>query len=76
MTLAEQREAARQFYNKWHGKGREDEDARSYWIDILQNIFGMDHVTDRVDCIRRNPVAAFAAMSGHGAERVAGTLEV
>lgn len=49
MTLAEQREAARQFYNKWHGKGREDEDARSYWIDILQNIFGMDHVTDRVD---------------------------
>ena len=28
------------------------------------------------ECIRRNPVAAFAAMSGHGAERVAGTLEV
>ena len=49
MTLAKQREAARQFYNKWHGKGREDEDARSYWIDILQNILGMDHVTDRVD---------------------------
>ena len=24
------------------------------------------------DCIRRNQVAAFAAMSGHGAERVAG----
>ena len=23
-------------------------------------------------CIRRNQVAAFAAMSGHGAERVAG----
>jgi hypothetical protein len=25
-----------------------------------------------VYCIRRNQVAAFAAMSGHGAERVAG----
>ena len=25
-----------------------------------------------VICIRRNQVAAFAAMSGHGAERVAG----
>lgn len=49
MTLAEQREAARQFVNKWNGKGREDEDARSYWIDILQKIFGMDDVTDRVE---------------------------
>ena len=27
-------------------------------------------------CIWRNPVAAFAAVSGHGAERVAGFLEV
>ncbi len=49
MTLAEQREAARQFAQKWRGKGREDEDARSYWIDILQKIFGMDDVTDRVE---------------------------
>ena len=49
MTDAQQREAARQFYYKWNGKGQEDEDARSYWIDILQNILGVDHVTDRVD---------------------------
>ena len=27
---------------------------------------------ERTDCIRHNQVAAFAAMSGHGAERVAG----
>ncbi len=49
MTDAQQREAARQFYYKWNGKGREDEDARSYWIEILQNILGVDRVTDRVD---------------------------
>ena len=49
MTDAQQREAARQFYYKWNGKGREDEDARSYWIDVLQNILGVEHVTDRVD---------------------------
>lgn len=49
MTDAQQREAARQFYYKWNGKGQEDEDARSYWIDILQNILGIDHVTDRID---------------------------
>ena len=49
MTDAQQREAARQFYYKWTGKGREDEDARSYWIDILQEILGVERVTDRVD---------------------------
>ena len=30
MTDAQQREAARQFFYRWNGKGREDEDARSY----------------------------------------------
>ena len=45
----QQREAARQFYYKWNGKGREDEDARSYWIDILQDILGVERVTERVE---------------------------
>ena len=49
MTDAQQREAARQFFYKWNGKGREDEDARSYWIDVLVNIMGVERVTDRVD---------------------------
>ena len=49
MTDIQQREAARQFFYKWNGKGREDEDARSYWIDILVNILGVENVTDRVD---------------------------
>lgn len=49
MTDTEKREAARQFFYKWNGRGKEDEDARSYWIDILANIFDVDHVTDRVE---------------------------
>ena len=49
MTDAERREAARQFFNKWNGKGREDEDDRSYWLDILQRILGADDATDRVE---------------------------
>lgn len=49
MTDAGQREAARQFVNKWRGKGNEDEDGRSYWIDLLHNVLGMENVTDRVD---------------------------
>lgn len=49
MTDAQQREAARQFYYRWSGKGREDEDARSYWIELLSDILGVENVTQRVD---------------------------
>lgn len=49
MTEAQRREAARKFSQKWQGKGKEDEDARSYWIEILANILGMENVTDKVD---------------------------
>lgn len=49
MTNTEQREAARQFVNRWIGKGREDEDGRSYWIDLLTNVLGMENVTERLN---------------------------
>ena len=49
MNNAQQREAARQFSQKWDNRGKEDEDARSYWIEILQNILGVSDVTDRID---------------------------
>ncbi|WP_440583129.1 type IIL restriction-modification enzyme MmeI [[Clostridium] scindens] len=31
------------------GKGKEDEDGRSYWIDLLTNVLGMDNVTERLN---------------------------
>lgn len=48
MTDVEQREAARQFINKWKGRGNEDMDGRSYWIDLLSNVVGMERLTDRI----------------------------
>jgi len=33
---SDRREAARQFFNKWNNRGKEDEDDRSYWIEFLQ----------------------------------------
>lgn len=41
MTDMEQREAAHQFVNKWHGRGKRME-RRSYWIDllVLSGVFG------------------------------------
>lgn len=49
MIGSEQREAARQFINRWRGKGKEDEDGRSYWIELLSNVFGVENVTERID---------------------------
>ena len=46
MTDVEQREAARQFVNKWNNRGNEEEDARSYWLDFLGNVMGITHPTD------------------------------
>ena len=48
-TDAERREGARQFINKWNGHGKEDEDDRSYWIDILERIMGVENVTDHIE---------------------------
>ena len=49
MTIDEQREAARQFIIKWSGKGKEDEDDRSFWLDIFQRILGVSEATDKID---------------------------
>ena len=49
MTDAEKREAARKFYYKWKDRGKEDEDDHSYWFDLLNNVMGMERVTDNID---------------------------
>lgn len=49
MTDVEQREAARQFVNKWNNRGSEEEDARSYWLDFLGNVMGITHPTDYIN---------------------------
>lgn len=48
MTVNEQREAARNFANKWLGKGKEDEEGRTYWLGLLSDVLGMGGVLDRV----------------------------
>ena len=45
MTDSEKREGARRFYQKWVGRGEEDKDDRSYWLDILQRVLGAADAT-------------------------------
>lgn len=44
-----QNSAIKSFIEKWNGRGREDEDDRSYWIDLLQDVFGLTSVTSRIE---------------------------
>ena len=53
MTDSEQREAARQFANKWKNGGNEDQDGRTFWIELLQNVMGVDHPTEYVNFEKR-----------------------
>ena len=45
MTDAEQREAARQFVNKWQKGGDEIRDCHPFWIELLQNVLGVENAT-------------------------------
>ena len=49
MTDAQQRENARQFYNRWRDRGREDEDAHAYWIELIQDVLGAERATERLE---------------------------
>ena len=48
MVDAEQREAARQIINKWLSGGDEKQDCHPYWIQFLQNVPGVDDVTEYI----------------------------
>ena len=49
MTDAEQREAARQFANKWKDGGDEKQDCHPYWSELSQDVRGVAHVTNYID---------------------------
>ena len=48
MTDAQQREAARQFINKWRDGGDEKQDCHPFWIQLLQNILGVENATEYI----------------------------
>ena len=46
MKESEQRAAAKAFAEKWQGKGYEKGETQSFWISLLQDVFGVEHPTD------------------------------
>lgn len=49
MAISVDKKGLTLFIDKWTGRGKEDEDDRSYWIDLFQKVFSQSDVTDRID---------------------------
>lgn len=45
MTDKEQIKAAKEFVSRWEGKGDEKQGTQLFWIDLLQNVLGVDNPT-------------------------------
>ncbi len=49
MTDVQQKAAAKQFVKNWTGRGDEKQETQVFWIDLLQNVFGVEQATDAVE---------------------------
>ncbi len=47
--LDKQKEAARQFAETWKGKGDEKRDCHKFWIQLLQEVYGVEHHYQIID---------------------------
>lgn len=45
MTPNEQKSAAKIFVSTWTGRGDEKQETQSFWIDLLQSVFGVENPT-------------------------------
>lgn len=45
MTEKEQIKAAKEFVSRWEGKGDEKQETALFWIDLLQNVLGVENPT-------------------------------
>ena len=49
MTDAQQKSAAKQFVKDWTGRGDEKQETQLFWIDLLQNVFGVEQPTKAIE---------------------------
>ena len=49
MNDAQQKAAAKQFVKDWTGHGDEKQETQRFWIDLLQNVFGVEQATKAIE---------------------------
>lgn len=48
MNQREQRQKAKEFVERWRGLGNEKAESQRFWLDLLQNVYGVDQPTSYV----------------------------
>ena len=57
--------AAAEFAERWKGRGYEKGDSQPFWIDLLQNVFGVENVTEFIRYEEQVKVDATNFIDGH-----------
>lgn len=48
MTEKKQKKSAKEFAERWNGKGYEKGESQRFWIDLLQNVLGVSNATEYI----------------------------
>ncbi|MBR0416016.1 class I SAM-dependent DNA methyltransferase [Candidatus Saccharibacteria bacterium] len=49
LTDQEQRQAAKEFYERYKNRGKEKQDDQSFWNDLLHDVLGVERASDYID---------------------------
>ncbi|WP_067844225.1 DNA methyltransferase [Amphibacillus sediminis] len=48
MNMRERKKAAEEFYKRWADRGNERQDSQSFWLDLLQNVYGIENPVEYI----------------------------
>lgn len=48
MNMRERKKAAEEFYHRWVDRGNERQDSQSFWLDLLQNVYGIENPVEYI----------------------------
>lgn len=48
INLKEQKKNAQAFIKRWENRGNERQDSQSFWIDLLQSVYGIEKATEYI----------------------------
>lgn len=48
MNITEQKKKAKEFIKRWENRGNERQDSQSFWLDLLQSVYGVENPTEYI----------------------------
>ncbi len=48
MNNREQKKQAKQFIERWKNRGNERQDSQSFWLDLLNSVFGIENPAEYI----------------------------